>query len=89
MHPKANFPSIALVSSTSRGRTEPGPFLAIKNVRATTPAAAAEAGAGRDKLGASWPARRRVRNVVEVVKPMRIDRHTIGFYFTRGCGAPI
>ena len=70
---QTNLPCVP-VSSTSRGRASSGHFLAIKNSRARTPAPATEAGAGRYKLGASWPARHRVRSVVEVVKPMKMDR---------------
>jgi hypothetical protein len=66
--------SIVLVGSTSRGRSDAGHFLAVKNPCTRTPAAAAEARAGRNKLGASWPGRRRIRSVVEVAKPMRMDR---------------
>jgi len=72
MRPK--LPSIVLVRGTSRCRADAGQFLAVENLSTRTPIKAAQAGAGGDKLSASWPARRRNKSIIELAKPMRIDR---------------
>jgi hypothetical protein len=63
-----------LVGGTSRCRTDAGHFLAVENPSTRTPIKAAQARAGGDRLSASWPARRRSKNIIELAEPTGIDR---------------